>query len=220
MMYNLNFWPEVDWKREGSMDPRFVMGACLCLLVLAIAAIWSVHYGRVLVLRSDLAVLRVENAKIEKTAEEVTRKNDCVAYWNKVIAGVKGKNKTRMPVSRQLSALAAAMPDSIILSSVSFRSQTRDANMADLLPAQKKGKSEPVLLYECILSGVAVGADAEKTAAELSQTLSTHPEIAPWVDAVQLTNIAPDAEAAAGAAGARTRFTLAIQYNPLDWYNQ
>ena len=35
MRYDLNFWPEVDWRRESSIDPRFLTAVGICLLVLA-----------------------------------------------------------------------------------------------------------------------------------------------------------------------------------------
>ena len=34
MTYDLNFWPDVDWRKESSLDPRFVAVIGVCVLFL------------------------------------------------------------------------------------------------------------------------------------------------------------------------------------------
>ncbi len=224
MRYDLNFWPEVDWKREGSLDPRFVVGVAFCLVLLGVAGFWSVRHRAYQNAVAQLAELQAKNEKIDKAAQEVTRQQQCVEYWKNILGRVDGKTSIRMPISRQLAAVAASMPDSLVLTSLSFRSQYSRLDINKVLngTAGAKEKLATFLQYDCRIEGMAYGEQAETTVSKLSRTLQWEDktgEIAPWLATAQLTKIeAGDQGAPDGRVQpASRRFALSLQYKPLDW---
>jgi Tfp pilus assembly protein PilN len=223
MRYDLNFWPEVDWKREGSLDPRFLMAVVLCLLLMGIGGFWSIRYHEVQVQISQLAELKGKNERIVKDAQEVTRQKECLDYWNGILGRVNGRTAMRMPLSRQLAAVAASIPDSVVLTSLSFHSQYLRLDSNKLLTGTAGAKEKPAtfLQYDCRIDGMAYGDQAEATVTRLSRSLQWEDktgEIAPWLSSAQLAKIeAVESTAEGRPQAASRRFALSLQYKPLDW---
>lgn len=240
MRYDLNFWPEVDWRRESSIDPRFLAAVGICLLVLAFLGVWSWSYADLQACHADLEAVTKANDKIKASAEDVTRQNQCLANWKVITAKLEHKEAQRLPWSIQLAALATTVPDSVLLSQLLVRSQqvrvevpvvdslsTRSAAAVAAggeaqaaprsLPARKP-KSSLRLQYELTLIGVAVGDGADNVITQFSRDLPRHPDIAPWLDSVELTGVEPELRAFNNRPG--KKFTIVCKYRPIDWYDE
>ena len=234
MTYDLNFWPEVDWRKESSLDPRFVAVIGVCVLLLGIAAFWSVRYAAAISQRSELASLKVANERLAVKSANVTRQQECINYWKELEAALNQKKGMRMPLSRQLAAFAAVLPDTIILHAISFRSQTSSFDFSEIAPPKRavagaapkapaRMKMEPFLQYECVINGIAKGGNAEEDLTRLSRQLSETREIAPWVDSVELTRLEGSEQTASTTGEAletAKTFTLVLKYKPVDWYDE
>ena len=234
MTYDLNFWPEVDWRKESSPDPRFVAFIGAGLLLLGIATFWGVRYAAATSLQSELGNLKMANERIAAKAANVARQKECVAYWKEMESALNQKQTMRMPLSRQLAALASILPGNIVLSSISFRSQSVSFDLSEIMPVKAttggaasktppRVKLEPFLQYECVINGIAKGGNAEDDISRLSRLLGETREIAPWVDSVELTRlegVERSAGAAAEAAESAKAFTLVLKYKPVDWYDE
>jgi len=239
MRYDLNFWPEVDWRRESSIDPRFLAAVGICLLVLAFLALWSWSYAELQSCRSDLLTVTLANDKIKGSAEDVTRQNQCLANWRVINAKLGHKEAQRLPWSTQLAALATTVPESVLLNQLMVRSQQvkvevpaepsglrsaaviaagDEAPVASRPPPVRKPKSSLRLQYELTLVGVAVGDGADDVITQFSRDLPRHPDIAPWLDSVELTGVEPELRAFNNRPG--KKFTIVCKYRPIDWYDE
>ena len=239
MRYDLNFWPEVDWRRESSIDPRFLTAVGICLLVLAFLGLWSWSYADLQSCRTDLRAVTAASEKIKAGAEDVTRQNQCLANWAVVAAKLKHKEDQRLPWSTQLAALATTVPDTVFLSQLLVRSQQvrvevpadssslrSAAAVAAGGTAQAASRPSPVrkpkfslrLQYELTLIGVAVGDGADDVITRFSRDLPRHPDIAPWLDSVELTGVEPEPRAFNNRPG--KKFTIVCKYRPIDWYDE
>ncbi|MEI8080079.1 MAG: hypothetical protein WCH61_10680 [bacterium] len=239
MRYDLNFWPEVDWRRESSIDPRFLTAVGICLLALAFLGVWSWSYADLQACRTELQAVTAANEKIKASAEDVTRQNQCLANWAVITAKLKHKEAQRLPWSTQLAALTSTVPASVLLNQLMVRSQqlkievladpvslrsaaaVADGGAAPAAPRPppvRKPRSSLRLQYELTLIGVAVGEGADDVITRFSRDLPRHPEIAPWLDSVELTGVEPELRAFNGRPG--KRFTIVCKYRPIDWYDE
>jgi hypothetical protein len=231
MRYDLSFWPELDWRRESSIDPRFLAAVGASTVALAIFAAWSFLYSSLQAARNERSRTVAANEKIKSLAMEVAQKNEMIRHWQGIDARLQRKPKVRMPWSRQLAALTEVVPDTVIISSVSVRSNPVKVEVSDA-PAVKPGAGAasgsrrlPVrpktvlrLQYDLTLTGVAVGDSADDVVSRFSREIPQHPEIGSWLESVELTSLQPDANAFAHQPG--KKFSIVCRYKPLDWYDE
>ena len=230
MRYDLNFWPELDWRRESSIDPRFLAAVGASAVMLAVFAAWSFLYSSLQAARNERARTIAANEKIKGIAVEVTRKNEMIRYWQGIEARLQRKPKVRMPWSRQLAALTEVVPDSVIISSVTVRSNPVKVDVPDVIspkpgvaaaPAARRlpgrAKTGLRLQYDLTLTGAAVGDSADDVVSRFSREIPQHSEIGPWLESVELTSLQPDMNAFAHQPG--KKFSIVCRYKPLDWYD-
>lgn len=220
--YDLNFWPETDWERESSIDPRFLLAAFFCLQLLAIFGIYSYYSFRLGALKNELAGIEIADKAIVNNANAVKEKMACLQYWQEIEAKTRHKAESRMPLSAQLEAWALSTPPAVVLSAIDIRSQMAMVE-ADTAKAAGKGRGGGKakvsrLQYAVTFQGVASGDNADDVISRLSRELPRHPGIAPWVDNVQLVSAQPEA-VGPGKTPAK-RFTLSAVYKPLEWYDE
>jgi len=236
MRYDLNFWPAVDWRRESSIDPRFLTVVAVALVILAFLAVWSWSYADLQNSSSDLLGVSMANDKIKGIAEDVTRQNQCLANWRTVTAKLDHKAAQRLPWSNQLAAISQCIPDAIVLNQLTVRAiqvkvevaepAARTASVAAAAggaaaaprAASRKPKLSFRVQYELTLVGVAVGDGADDIISRFSRELPRHPAIQPWLDTVELTGVEPEARALNNRPG--KKFTIVCKYRPIDWYDE
>ncbi len=233
MRYDLNFWEPPDWKRESSIDPRFLVAVGMSLVLLALLAAWSLSHASLLAKKGELMRLTLANAKIRNAAQEVTRKSECLGRWQFVDAQVRHKPLVRMPWSRMLAAITEVIPDTVTIQDMTVKSQALRVEVGEApaprgattaaasTPARAGGrrpKAELHLQYELTLGGTARGENADDVVSRFSRELKLHPGIAPWLDQAELRSLQPESPRP-GEAPAK-HFTIVCSYKSLDWYNE
>lgn len=229
MRYNLDFWPPIDWRRESSIDPRFLIAAAVCILAIGALAYVSICYTAVQSSKTELARLTGEITRTQDEANEVKRQQECDKYWQDLKAKIVGKELGRMPVSTILSMTEPDIPDTVTLNRLSVRSLYPKVELPDLNPPKKtttsttkaplKPKTVMKLQYELVLSGVAYGDTAEDVISRFSR-IHENPKahLAPLLESATLSSMEPYESPIKGVFG--KKFTIVCKLKPLEWYDE
>lgn len=227
MRYDLNFWPAIDWKRESSIDPRFLAGVAFCCLLLGVFTAWSFEYSSTQAAKAELQRLKAEDEKIRDTAAEVQRQLDCIKYWKEMQGRLQHKELARMPWSNILALLHADIPENVVLQAIAVSSQTKVVEVMDNTPAPKSGTGRRVmtrrgkvatrLQYSLTISGTAVGENAEDTITRFSRIhQNSKTEFASFLEEAELTNMEPEFKIFEKTPS--RRFVIVCRLKPVDWY--
>jgi len=217
--FDVNFWEVPDWRRESTLDPRFVVFVAACLLTAAMLALLSVEFRRSMVLRSKILEVQARNERIQKDADLVRKMRADLQLWDSILEALEYKHRTRILWCRHLAAIARIVPPAVFLESLNLRSRVVEEEEETVDPKTKKKikRIVPRLYCELAIRAVAVGENAAETATTFSRAFVADSEIGPLLESAHLEGVV----AATGTdlpAGAQ-RFTILCEYKPLRWFD-
>jgi len=214
MDYDLNFWPDLDWQRESSMDPRFQVGVIFVLVIISLFGAWSWSYGRRLKIHSTQMQIEARVEHLKLAALDVQRQQDCIEYWRGMEGQVLRKQERRMSVSNQMQAWAMVVPGDICFRNISLSSVATPVDAVVVVGGKKGG---PFLRYEVQFQGTTAGVGMEQVITRFKEELPMAPALRNWIEKSDLSNMNPASDAASGSG---TTFTIRAVYKPLDWFDE
>ncbi len=219
MLYDLNFWQTPDWRRESSLDPRFLAVVLCCLVLVGLLGLLSWRYRQFVTLGAQIAVIQAKCDKVESTAAEVNRQRACIRNWQRVLRGLDHKRRVRLLWCRQLAALQRLIPDSLIFSSVGFSSQQTEI-VPENAKKDKSGRPKriPVIVGELTLRGIALGPTASEDIAWLSRNIERDPILGPLLESARLDTVASATDDLKTGAVQKS-FTIFCTYKPIRWFD-
>lgn len=220
MQYDLNAWQTPDWRRESSLDPRFLIGVCCCLVLLAMLAVASWRFRQLTALGTRINSFGAKHNKIEAAAAEVSRQRACVQNWERILRGLQHKNRVRPLFCLQWAALQKLLPDSLTFSAVAFSSQQTQI-VPENAPKPKGGgrpKRIAVIVGELTLRGFATGPSASDSIAKFSRAIEQDSTLGPLLETARLDAVASAVGNADSAAGQKS-FTIFCTYKPIRWFD-
>lgn len=231
MRYDLNFWTPIDWRRESSIDPRFLAAAGLCVILLMIATAWRISYSGVQTAKQELQMAKEKNEHIKDAAAEVQRQSDCIRYWQEIRGKMSRKEVVRMPWSNMLAQLQAEVPETVVLQGIVLRAAPTPVELpeAPVIKTSSSGGRKPTairlptfvtkLRYELTISGIAIGTNADDVISRFSRLhKNSKAEFASYLDSAELIAVEPETKLFGKMPG--KKFTISCKLKPLDWYEE
>jgi len=206
MNHNLSFWQEPDWRRESTVSPVFLSGVVIALALVGLLAYISFVFTGNMARRSDFNQIAGDNQQIAARSEAVKEQQKMINLWQNHLAALQNDAASTIVWSRQLEALQSMVPDDIVLSQLSLRSEEVRDESGPRAPSAPK---ETKLRYVVTVIGAAFGEDAQRTITRFSEQLTFHPEIDRYLQNRELKNISDTSETAG------TRFTMICTYKPM-----
>ena len=220
MQYDLNAWQTPDWRRESSLDPRFLIGVCCCLVLVGMLALISWRFRHLSALGARIGSVESKYGKIEAKAAEVNRQRACVLNWERILRGLRYKNRVRPLFCLQWAALQRLIPDSLTFSSVAFSSQQTQIVPEDGEKTSKEGRPKriTVIVSELTLQGFARGPSASEDIAKFSRAIEQDPTWKSLLETARLDAVASAVNSANSTAGQKS-FTIFCTYKPIRWFD-
>jgi hypothetical protein len=204
MNHDLSFWEEPDWRRESTVSPVFLGIVVISLLLVSLLAYMSYIFTGNIGRRAELNRIAGENLKIADRAEEIKEEKKMVNLWQSHLDALKEQSAKAMVWSRQFEALQSMVPEEIVFSQLSLRSEeARDES------GPRSKEKETKYRYVLTLIGTAFGPESQRAITRFSEQLVFHPEIDRYLQNRELKNISETSDTLG------TRFTLICTYEPM-----
>jgi len=211
MAHDLNFWPGLDWRRESTFSPNFLLVAIICLFAAAGVAFTSFQFTAKLRLRARLTALTRDNDLIAEEAERVRDYQGKVDMWRANRAKLATQAESRIVWSRQFQALWSVLTDEIVFNQLSLNSG--DVTEEVEVQAGRKKKKQKIVRtrYSLTITGSAYGQNAHFAVTTFSDRLPLHPVIGRRLESRELKKIGGGRD-----GGDHKTFTIMCTYKPLD----
>ena len=218
MEYDLSFWELPDWRRESSVNPKFlaVAGACMVLLVLLGLASWA--WRSVEAQKKLRKTMESDIKKIAGAANRVKLLRSRTMKWDGILKKLDGKARARIVWCKQLAALQSVIPESVTLERLQLSSQPVEVSEQPKDP-KKKPRKVKMLEWRLILTVIARGDSIGQVSEELPGRLATHPDITPILETAELRGKVIPVPAKAGQTAGK-KFTIECKYKPVRWFDE
>lgn len=157
-----------DWRRESTLDPRFLMVVVIALFLIAGLGAVSFAYSAKSSAAKELAKVKANQTVIAEDAKELRAIRKQINLWNKALAKLEEKQRKRLILSRQLAELHRVIPDDVVLQGLEFHTEKVDRKVKTA-NGEQAGK---VFRYAMSLSGSASGDDPQAAITLLANRLS------------------------------------------------
>ena len=226
MQIELNFWNEPDWKRESTINPRFLAVAGLFFVIVILLGLFSWAWSMKQVREDTLNQLRLVNQQHMGAIREIERQQECIRFWRKVRRNLEVRGDKRIVWSQQLAALQRRVPERILLSKLHLRSSRREAvddqsRQASRSSGETPAPTRPIYetRYQLTIRGRAYAENADKVIREFSRSLPRDPVLGAAVETVQLTDVAVESTAEETDVPVK-KFTIVCRYKPIRWKHE
>ncbi|MDT8391346.1 MAG: hypothetical protein RRC34_12650 [Lentisphaeria bacterium] len=197
--YNLNFWEEPDWSREGTLNPFFTLFAIAA--VLTVLGLGWVNAGQRQLQKKveALEMLSMENKALIKQAEEASSLKIQVAKWREAVDVYDELALKNYVWSSQLETIQSLVPDAIVIKNL-YLYTTRAGDTMD------STNTYPLPAWTALLTleGVATGPTPYQTINDFFDSLQGHE----FLSRIMVANLASTAI----AEGEDKRFKIDLSY--------
>ena len=230
MEYDLSFWELPDWRRESSVNPKFLAAAGVCVALLAVFGCVSWAFRSVHAQKRLRDKVAADVKKIAGDAARVQLLRTRVMRWETILKKLDAKARARIVWCNQFAALQSVIPESVTLQRLQLSSQPVEVEEKPKDPPKPAGAASSsshrppktrkvrMLEWRLTLTGVARGDNADQVSEELSQRLATHPDIAPKLESAKLGKVFSVPAKDGQTAG--KQFTINCKYKPVRWFDE
>ena len=218
MRIDLNYWDDVDWKREHSGNPVFLyLGIGLIFILISLGWL-SFKHAELSGLESELAKLKEQAENLLLETAPITKKSDySKMVKTKVLTGLQQMEQARMVCSRNLEVIPAIVPDEMVLINFVLRGDRAKLTKSQIKTAKVKGlKTTSPLVYQMAFAGTVKGdlAEAEQAVAKFSYDLASDKGFGTQLKSAKLENIGKVTNVKTGSA--EISFTVSCIFNDLQ----
>lgn len=197
--YDLNFWEEPDWSREGTLNPVFTLFTIAAVLIVIGLGLVTKEQRQLRNKTRELEMLSQDNKALMTKAEDASKLKIKVAKWREAVDVYDELALKNFVWSSQLETIQKLVPDTIIITNLSLNTN-RDGDVM----GSKNTYPLPAWTARVTLEGVATGPEPYQTINTFFDSLQTHALLAK----IMTANLANTAI----AEGEDKRFKIDLSY--------